>query len=65
MFASLNKVGSLESTGFRNLGHLKQYVFYHGAENIPTLFGEKVRLDFEDFGRILLPERFKHIVTKY
>lgn len=65
MFASLNKVGSLESTGFCNLGHLKRYVFYPEAENIPTLFGEKVCLEFEDFGRILLPERFKQIGIKY
>lgn len=47
MFATLNKVGSLESTGIRRLGNLEKDTQYGivEAEKIPMQFGEKVHLE--------------------
>lgn len=66
MFASLNKVGSLESTEFRRLDDLEKDVRYRilEAEKFPTRFGEKVRPELEGFVRVLLPERFNRVMTR-
>lgn len=65
MFASLNEVGGLGSTGFRKLGclELKDLQRITEVKKITTWFGEKVRLELEGFGWILLPEVFNWVMS--
>lgn len=56
----------MESFGFRKLGDLQLEHPYRitVAEKITTQFREKVRLELESLGRVLLPEIFNRTVTQ-
>lgn len=66
MFTSLDEISDLGNNGFRKLGDLELEQLYRITEDkkITTRSGEKVCLDLEGFGRVLLTERLKRIVTK-
>lgn len=55
----------MKSTAFRGLGELERDVQYRitAAEKIPTEFRDKVHLDPEGFGWVLLTDRFNRYVT--